>query len=331
MAADDHAAYSKLFRAAVCEASLRAAAPYAQAEITGALSALAAASRDDGAGVDPAPVITGATLRALLRLYFGGLLHAEDEPAIAAWLAAAAVGDATGRAAPSAVRALRAFEKRIAERAAPDDATDDPSIWGELLRLDPATAHDPTVAGNLFLLLAASEHSIGGLLRWMLVMLPRAPDWQARARAGTAGDDPYTHAVHETLRLAQSEYVYREVTAPIALDAYTIPKGWLLRICVAESHRQAAIFPNPDAFDPDRHRVRRYTVTELSPFGLDLHACLGARMTLLFGRILAEQLVTRFTCTVVQDGPRQRQNRHWHHWEPNARFRIHVEDRTPDA
>ena len=324
MAPDDHARYSRLFRAAVSEAALQAIAPYARTEASGLLADLAATSRDAASGVDPAPAIMAYLHRALLRLYFGGLLQPEDDAAIARWLADAAVDAAVGRAAPAAVRALRGFEALIATRAAAYDATADPSIWGELVRLDPASAHDRTVAGNLFLLLAASEHSIGGLLRWMLVMLCRVPEWCDRVRAGAAGDDPYTYAVYETLRLAQSEYIYREVTAPIAVGPFMIPRGWLLRICVAESHRDETLFPRPDEFVPDRHRARRYTTSELSPFGLDLHACLGARMSLLFGRILAEQLTTRFACTAVEDGPRERANRHWHHWEPSARFRVRI-------
>jgi cytochrome P450 len=50
---------------------------------------------------------------------------------------------------------------------------------------------------------------------------------------------------------------------------------------------------------------------ELSPFGLDLHACLGARMTLVLGQILAWQLIHAFDWDVVDDGPKERGNRHW--------------------
>ena len=118
------------------------------------------------------------------------------------------------------------------------------------------------------------------------------------------------------------------MTRPIAVGAFTIPRGWLLRICVAESHRLPGVFERPDEFDPERHRGRRYTPDELSPFGLDLHACLGARMTLLVGRIFARALVEEFDLDVLASGPKERANRHWHHWEPSARFRIALRPRA---
>ena len=60
------------------------------------------------------------------------------------------------------------------------------------------------------------------------------------------------------------------------------------------------------------------------PFGLDQHACLGARMTLAVARAFAERLVRGWVWTVVDDGPRERGNRHWNHWRPSSRLRIAI-------
>ncbi len=335
MAPADHARYAKLFRAAVSEAALRAIEPCAVAETTRTLVRLTEDSHAaNGGGVCPHDAIAAGLHGILLRLYFGAMLQPGDVATIAGFGRDADVGDAVGRPAARAVRALRGFEAWLRARSAAYDASSDPSIWGSLVRLDAATARDRTVAGNLFILLQASAHSIGGMLRWMLVLLGGATAWRDRVRtaAPAADDDPYARAVLETLRLAQSEYVYREVTAPISIADFTIPRGWLLRICVAESHRLPSVFDRPDAFDPDRHRARQYGVDDLSPFGLDLHACLGARMTLLVGRTFARQLVEGFEWDVLANGPKERANRHWHHWEPSARFRIALrrrEDGSP--
>jgi cytochrome P450 len=321
----DHARYSRLFRAAVSEATLRAVEPFAVATTTAALAALARASREAPTeGVRPQAVIEPHLHAILLRLYFGDLLQPGDDAVIAACGRDADVSTATGRAAPRAVRALRRFEDLLTMRAATYDPSSDPSIWGGLLRLEPDAGRDPTVLGNLFLLLEASQYSIGGMLGWMFVLMGTAPAWRAlvRTRPPLAADDPYARAVLETLRLAQSEYVYREVLRPIPIGDFVIPAGWLLRICVAESHRRATVFPDPDRFDPERHLARRYEPDELAPFGLDLHACLGARMTVLLGRILARALVHDVDWEVLANGPKERGNRHWRHWEPSSCFRI---------
>ena len=70
--------------------------------------------------------------------------------------------------------------------------------------------------------------------------------------------DPATAFVMETLRLEQSEFLYRRVVAPIDIDGRTIPAGWILRLCVNEAHRDPAVFPDPDRFDP-----RRFLAAEL--------------------------------------------------------------------
>ena len=82
-----------------------------------------------------------------------------------------------------------------------------------------------------------------------------------------------------------------------------------------------------DTFDPDRHRGRRFSASELSPFGFDEHACLGARLTVRVCASFARRLVQAYECAVVADGPRERGNRHWNHWRPSARFRMAIAPR----
>ena len=79
----------------------------------------------------------------------------------------------------------------------------------------------------------------------------------------------------ETLRLEQSEFLYRRVVKPLEIDGYRIPPGWLLRILVHESHRDPTVYPEPDRFNPDRFLARTFDKTEYSPFGADAHGCNG--------------------------------------------------------
>ena len=58
--------------------------------------------------------------------------------------------------------------------------------------------------------------------------------------------------IAETLRLEQSEYIVRVARRPLSVGGFRIPAGWLLRLCVRESHRDPTAFTDPDRFDPDR-------------------------------------------------------------------------------
>lgn len=325
MSDDDHARYAPLFRAAFSDAALAAAAPVAAAEAERALAALATASRASaGAGVEPRHEIHEHLLTALLRLFFGGLLRPEDRALVEVLAADADVANAVGRASGRARASLRRFEALIAERSADYDPRDDSSVWAEIARIDPAATRDPTVVGNLYLMLQASWDSIGGLVCWIVQLLGTVPDWMdtVRRRPSDPGDDPFGRAVVEALRLAQAEYVYRHVRRPISIDGFRIPRGWFFRLLVAESHRLDPPFARPEVYDPDRHRGRPFGGTDFAPFGFDRHACLGARTTLAIARAFTERLVLASSWTVVADGPRERGNRHWNHWRPSSRLRI---------
>jgi cytochrome P450 len=157
-----------------------------------------------------------------------------------------------------------------------------------------------------------------------------------RAHGRTAGGprmqppvDPATAFVMETLRLEQSEYLYRRVSRPIDIDGHRVPAGWILRLCVNESHRDPTVFADPDRFEPQRFLSRAYSRTEYSPFGGHTHGCMGAHVAYFLGRLLVEELALGYAWTVVSDGPIERGSRHRDHWRPSARRRIAMRSRVP--
>jgi cytochrome P450 len=335
MAPADHERYSRLFRAAFSERTLSANREAIVAEARCFLAAWAA-------GGTQRPRVDRFLLPALARIFFGSLLSPADLEIVERCGRDATFATATGRPTARAKAALASFVALLAARRdGGHDPARDVSVWSELAAREPAALADPTVLGNLFLLFEASRDSIDGLLLWSAKRLGEHPEWQARLRdeLAAAGDesDPgaplelFTCFAFETLRLAQSEYLYRRTLSPIDLDGFTIPRGWLVRICVAESHRLDPPFAEPDRFDPDRHRRRRFEPNELSPFGLDRHACLGARLTLFVSRLFLEELVAGYELTRAADGPPERAPRHWVHWAPSRRLRLALAPRAPAA
>lgn len=326
MKPDDYAVYSQLFRSAFSEVVLEANREFALETIRRELGALVAPT--DGGPVDPRGVIERIMFALLLQIYFGSDMSRSDRSVIESCCRDIGADNTIGRASPRARRALQTFEELVRERSTSDSAVryDRSSVWGEVLRLRPEAASDSTAIGNLLLLLEASRDSIGGLLMWILKNLadsPESVEMVRRAGPGAAsGKDPAECVVLETLRLAQSEYVYRKVIKPIEFNGFEVPKGWFVRICVAEVHTQNPPFDRPEVFDPTRFENRRFSRDEFSPFGLDHHACLGARLTMFVSRAFVDVLARDFDARVVADGAPERGNRHWNHWRPSSEFRI---------
>jgi cytochrome P450 len=123
------------------------------------------------------------------------------------------------------------------------------------------------------------------------------------------------------LRLRQSEYLYRKVLDDIPVERFVIPKGWLLRVCIRESHRDARIFANPHTFDPDRFLDARHTREEYATFGASRVSCLGEHLVLMLGRIFVEEFATTVETLKLADGPLE--YRRWH-WKPSSRWRVRV-------
>lgn len=322
MAPADYAVYSPLFRQAMSELDLADDRTGAAAEARAACDRL----RATGTALPrPADVIEDYVVSSLLRVFFGNMLLPGDRVSIDAFSRDADHVRSVGQPTEQAVAAVGGFGDLIRSRAANPAGPSGPSLWSEILRIAPDAATDLTVTGNLFLAFEASRGSISGLLTWATLYLAEAPQWLAAVHAerGTTSSPPdlATAAVLETLRLSQSEYVYRSVEEEIGVGGFTIPSGWLMRICVAESHLLDPPFVDPLRFDPRRHLEPGVERSAFAPFGLDAHACLGARLTLELGGIFVRTLAG-YVPTVMAAGPPTRGNRHWRHWGVGPEFAL---------
>jgi cytochrome P450 len=193
-----------------------------------------------------------------------------------------------------------------------------------LARDEPEALADPTLIGNLVYLAETGGRDIADLLCWALKMLGDHPEWAARlavaARSGEApGDGLAARVVAETLRLEQSEYIVRTARRPVRIEDFSIPTGWLVRLCVRESHRDPQAFPDPDRFDPDRFLHARHDARTYAPLGLGRHACLGRTLVEVTGATSLAALARGYDWRVTADGPREFGT---FHWMPSRRFRV---------
>ena len=322
MAPADHARYKPLFRQAFADETVMVCTPHFHEEARTAVAGLAAeAARDPERPLDPRPMVGSVTVRSYARLFLGVLPDTKDRTLIEAMLlepgplyALPGPWDRRFDELREATTILAGIVR--AKSAERDDPSVASSFLGNLLRAEADALDDPNVLLNFVFMFATASRDVTGLLQWIVKMLGDNPVWIERVRSGNGDLD--RRIVMETLRLAQSEYIARRVLRPFEIDGYRVPQDWWLRVCVNESHRDPAVFPNPETFDPDRFEQRRYTTAEYAPFGMFEHSCLGVPTT----HTLAVAFVREYCeldWTVCQDAEPEYDG---FHWGPSRRLRV---------
>lgn len=333
---EDHQTYSQVFRSAMTPDLIADCATLVRTEARAALSGMARASDSaPSRGIRPRAYLDEMLFAVLAGTLFGIASKADSFNRLQALHRAIDIPRLSLRSprkrTQDAVDALIAF--LVSEGPRPGKPAElDPDrqncLLCEVLRVDPQRMDDPTVLGNLIYMLHSARTDVGGLLMWILKQLTDHPEWLAALRADSpsaAGEDSLAdRVVRETLRLEQSEYLYRRVTSDIEIGDTVIPKGWLLRICIRDGHRDPAVFDRPELFDPDRFLGRKYAHSEYAPFGLFRHMCVGAQLAQVIASTFVTELAQGFDCRAVEDGPPEHPR---FHWEPNARFRVRIRER----
>ncbi len=324
----DHRQEAAVFRSALFGIETATVEEVVRAGCRRLLSEVSAQSRQSAEGVLPVEDLEQWVADGLARFLFG---IGADDPRFAVLDQARRdlVLDSAGPgwiARSEAIFQTTTRALRDLERAAVPG-----TALGGLVASDPTSTDDPNRIRNLFLLFRIGVTDVFDLLGWLAEMLSGHPEVVAGIRkvprthgppTGAQPSDPASRVVLETLRLEQSEYLYRHVVRPMTIGEYSVPAGWLLRNCIQESHRDPTVFPDPDRFDPDRFVGRVYGKNEYSPFGVDTHGCLGVAMVLFLGRIFVEELCHGYDLEVVREAPLDRGSRHRHHWRPKTRLRL---------
>jgi cytochrome P450 len=138
----------------------------------------------------------------------------------------------------------------------------------------------------LFDLVVAGHETTANLLGNSLLQL--LPD---RALWHTIGEDPRLarKVVEEAIRFEGPAIgFFRITTTDVELRGTTIPKGSPVFLLYGAANHDAAQFPNPHLFDPQRENAAKHL-----GFGAGIHFCLGAPLARLEMRIALEALSRR--------------------------------------
>ncbi len=336
MPASAHREEAPAFRSAFSSLDLGAAESAVRAACRDALARLSSDSRTTAGGVGAREYISGWVTVALARILFG-LESGDRRIAILDQAQRALMLDRMG--GPRWRRQLEqgfvtgsAVLREWSTKGASPGALRGTALGG-LLDADPGAMKDEARARNLFFIFRLGLNDATSLLDWVLTRITENPEWQEKVRASprtwgapvaSQPPDCASRVVLETLRMEQSEFMYRRIIQPIVVEGYRIPAGWLLRHCVQEGHRDPDTFPEPDRFNPDRFAGRTFGRAEFSPFGADNHGCLGRNIVQFLGRIFVEELCHGYAWEVTSDGPLERGSRHRHHWRPSSLRKVIV-------
>jgi cytochrome P450 len=193
----------------------------------------------------------------------------------------------------------------IAKGHAPDDlatkimTTKDP-ISGETFTLD-------EMVDQVAIFFLAGHETSASALGWALYLLATHPDVQEKVAAEAAGlgDAPdfsalsrlkYTRDVfREVLRLYPPvPMMVRENTCPEDMRGRKVAPGAQMVLSPWHLHRHERIWPNPDAFDPDRWQTeenRACMRDAYLPFSAGPRVCTGAGFAMVEGPLLLALLV----------------------------------------
>jgi cytochrome P450 len=177
---------------------------------------------------------------------------------------------------------------------------------------DGSPMSDAELRDELLTLLIAGHETTATTLAWALERLVRSPQALERTVAEAAeGGGPYTDAViQETLRLRPVfPMVARAVKKPFELGGYTIPPGVTVMPSISLIHRRPEIYPDPDAFRPERFLEKPPGTYTWIPFGGGVRRCLGASFSLLEMRIVLSTLLSRARIRAAEPEPERAMRR----------------------
>ncbi|MGH2974901.1 MAG: cytochrome P450 [Solirubrobacterales bacterium] len=188
----------------------------------------------------------------------------------------------------------------IAERRAAAAGGDDVlAMLLEARHEDDSPMGEQEIRDELLTLLVAGHETTASALAWAFERLAREPAVLARlVEEIDAGEDAYlTATIQETLRIRPvlPNVAPRLVTKPIEVGDWTYAPGCSLVLNAYLIHHDPEIYPEPDAFRPERFLEESPGTYTWIPFGGGRRRCLGASFAMLEMKVVLRNALTTLT------------------------------------
>jgi cytochrome P450 len=185
--------------------------------------------------------------------------------------------------------------ERRAEKAERDDVL---AMLLEARHEDGSPMSEQEIRDELLTLLVAGHETTASTLAWAFERLAHDPQVLARlVEEVDAGDDAYlTATIQETLRIRPvlPNVAPRLVAKPIEVGGWAYPPGCSLVLNSYLIHHDPEIYPDPDAFRPERFLDEQPGTYTWIPFGGGRRRCLGASFAMLEMKIVLRSTLSTF-------------------------------------
>ncbi|HVW47806.1 MAG TPA: cytochrome P450 [Solirubrobacterales bacterium] len=194
-----------------------------------------------------------------------------------------------------------------------------------------AAMDDQELRDQLMTLLLAGHETTATALAWTFDLLLRHPVELGRLRGSLElGEEAYLKAtIAESLRLRPVvPLAGRRLAAPLVTDDLELPAGTDVTAAIWLTHTNAALYPDPFAFRPERFLEAAPETYAWIPFGGGVRRCLGAAFAEFEMRIVLREVLLR--CELRKADPRpERTGRRNITFSPRAGTPVVVDSRRP--
>ncbi|MDF5756244.1 cytochrome P450 [Spongiactinospora sp. TRM90649] len=207
-------------------------------------------------------------------------------------------------------------------RAVPREPADLIQTLAEARYSDGRAVPDHIIVNMILVLQWAGYETTTGQTSWALIELLRNPEYLRSVVAeqdAVLADDPERRldtltrlerlgwGVSESVRLHPMAFLMmRAAAADFEVAGFHVRKGSLVLASPAVSQRLSDVFPDPDAFHPERFAAERRDGTQHSgmiAFGGGLHRCVGMHYANLVMKVVIGYLLENFELELVDPDP----------------------------
>jgi cytochrome P450 len=191
--------------------------------------------------------------------------------------------------------------------------TDEGDVLSMLLQARDAESgvglSEDELLGHVSVIFAAGHETSANALTWTLFLLSQHPEVAAdlldELESVLQGEAPsieqlqqlplLERVIKESMRvLPPVPWNGRVTSKPTELGGYALPQGTEVFVSIYQTHHMPELYPNPEAFNPQRWETIEPTPYEYNPFSAGQRLCIGAAFAMMEIKIVLAMLLQRY-------------------------------------